>query len=334
MNRKWIGLAVILLAAAALVEVGVLHFRHERMFPATDDAYVNGDRTAVASRVPGVLLEVRFQDHQRVEAGQVLAVLDPAEFDRAVAVADAGVARAEASQAEIRARIAATAAQVTAAESERDQARADRDRFAALGDRGSVPTREAEQARTAAAVAAARVEALRKEHAAAQAALVTAEKALEKARAELAQAQLRRSYCTITAPCGGMVADKHAEVGQIAAVGQPLGTIVPLNEGTLWIDANFKETQLARIRPGQPVTIAVDALPDLEFHGTVAALSAGTGSAFSLLPTQNASGNWVKIVQRLPVRIDIPAGQPGSERLRLGLSSHVTVDTQGSGGSR
>jgi membrane fusion protein (multidrug efflux system) len=330
-NKKWIGLTVILVGAAALSITGWLHLQHQRIFPTTDNAYVGGDVFAVASRVPGILVEVAFADNQHVDAGQVLARLDPRDFDLAVARAEAEVAKAEASLAVDEAQIAGAEAQLLVARSEAEQARLDRDRYATLQERGSAPGRQAEQAATAARVAEAQVAAAAKALAAARAKLAMDEKAVAKAQAELDNARLQRDYCTIVAPTAGTVADKSAQPGQVVAPGQPLCRLAPLAGTSIWVDANYKETQLHRIRAGQPATITVDAIADHEFRGTVATFSPGTGAAFALLPPENASGNWVKIVQRLPVRIALAPGDPLLDRLRLGLSAEVSVDTRAAG---
>jgi membrane fusion protein (multidrug efflux system) len=141
-------------------------------------------------------------------------------------------------------------------------------------------------------------------------------------------AVLKRSYCTITAPASGMVADKSAQPGQVVAPGQPLCRLVPLSSGHVWVEANFKETQLRRLRAGQPASVSIDAHGGREYRGTVEGLSAGTGAVFSLLPPQNATGNWVKIVQRLPVRIALDLPEEAMRELRLGLSVTVQVDTR------
>lgn len=328
MKKKWIGLTVILIGGAALVVTGYLHWQHGQIFPTTENAYLGGDVFAVASRVPGTLLQVGFSENERVTAGQILAELDPRDFDMGVTRAEAEVAKAEASLALDEAQIAGAEAQLLMARSEAAQAKADRDRYAVLQQKGSAPERQYEQAQTTAAVAAARVTAAEKALAAAHAKLTVDQKSVVKSQAELANARLQRGYCTITAPCDGIVADKSAQPGQVVAPGQPLCRVAPLSDGHLWVNANFKETQLHRIRPGQRAVIKVDAIRDHEFQGTVATLSAGTGASFALLPPENASGNWVKIVQRLPVRIVLDAGDPLAGRLRLGLSAEVTVDTR------
>jgi Multidrug resistance efflux pump len=182
-------------------------------------------------------------------------------------------------------------------------------------------------------VARARHQAALKALAGARAALKTARRAVHEAEVALAMARLKRSYCTVRTPIAGFVSKKTAHVGQVVAPGQPLCAVVPLAGRHLWIEANFKETQLARIRPGQPVRFHTDVDPGREYRGVVESLSAGTGAAFSLLPPENATGNWVKIVQRLPVRIAVLPGSNRDHSLRLGLSVHVTVDTTGRSGA-
>ncbi len=334
MSRKWIGLGIILAGAVALVIVGWLNYRHGRIYPSTENAYVGGDVSTVASRVPGQLVEVSFRENEVVQEGQVIARLDERDFDAAIARAEAELAKAEATLVLDEAQIAGAEAQVAVARSQAAQARADRDRYAALSGRGSAPARQSEQAATAAAVADAQVASAQKALQAARARLDVDREALAKVRADRDLALLQRSYCQVTAPATGVVADKSAQVGQVIAAGQPLCRIAPLGGEHVWVEANFKETQLQRINVGQPVSVEVDAVAGHEFKGRVATLSAGTGSAFALLPPENASGNWVKIVQRLPVRIALDAGDPQLSRLRLGLSASVTVDTRTAGEAR
>jgi membrane fusion protein (multidrug efflux system) len=328
MSRKQIGLAIILVAAVALVVTGLLHLRHGRIFPSTDNAYVQGDVTAVASRIPGMLLAVEVEENERIAAGQVIAELDPRDYEQAVAEAEAALHEARADLALDQAKIAGAEAQVAVARSQVALAHADRDRYTELHGKGSVADRQYDQAVTAAEVAEAQLTAAEKGLAAARAKLAVDETNVVKMQARYDQALLRRSYCTITAPCAGIVADKSAQPGQIVSPGQPLCRLAQIEAGHVWIDANFKETQIRRIRPGQPATIRIDVDKQRELRGTVSALSAGTGAAFSLLPPQNASGNWVKIVQRVPVRIDLELDPGAEQQLRLGLSAHVTVDTR------
>jgi membrane fusion protein (multidrug efflux system) len=328
MQRRWIGLGVIGIALLGLVTAGMLHWRHGRIFPSTEDAYVSGDVTAVASRVAGTLQDVLVDEHAVVEEGQVIARLDARDFDAALADADAGLAKAQATLTLDEAQIAGAEAQIAVAHSQAELAHADLDRYTALQRSGSAPERQYEQAVSSSGVADAQLRVAEKALTAARARLAVDQQGLAKSQAERDHAALQRSYCTITAPCTGMIADKSAQPGQVISPGQPLCRIASLKGNHIWVDANFKETQLQRIRPGQPVEIRVDADKAHIYHGTVAALSAGTGAAFSLLPPENASGNWVKVVQRLPVRIALDAGNDAVPRLRLGLSARVTVDTR------
>jgi membrane fusion protein (multidrug efflux system) len=176
-------------------------------------------------------------------------------------------------------------------------------------------------------VAAADVESSQKALAAMEANLAVADRRIKVQEVRLANAELTRSYCTITSPVEGIVSKKSAQVGQVVAPGQPLCAVVPLEGEHIWVEANFKETEVLRIRVGQPATIHTDVNPDRAYTGWVESLSAGTGAAFSLLPPENAAGNWVKIVQRLPVRIAIDPASNADHSLRLGLSTHVEVNT-------
>ncbi|MHB8079675.1 MAG: HlyD family secretion protein [Candidatus Krumholzibacteriia bacterium] len=331
MKKKWIGLTVILVAGLGFVVAGWLNWKHGRLYPSTADAYVGGDVTTVASRVPGTLLAVDVQSHETVVQGQVVAELDPRDFDQAVSEAQAELAKAEATLEQDRALIAGAQAQIVVARSQAELARVDRDRYADLKRNGSIPERQAEQAATNSEVAAAQLTAAQRALTAAQARLLVDERNRTQVAAKGERAALQRSYCTVVAPCAGVVADKSAQPGQVVAAGQPLCRIAALAAGHVWVEANFKETQLGRIRAGQPATVTVHAEGKREYHGRVEAISAGTGSSFSLLPAENATGNWVEIVQRVPVRIVLDDAESPAQSLRLGLSAHVTIDTRGAG---
>jgi len=328
MSKRWLGLAIILVCAAVLVLLGWRNWQRGQIYPATDNAYIDADVTPVASRVPGTLLQVNVSSDQSVHQGEVIAEIDPRDLDQAVAKQTASVGTAEAAISLQEARIAGTAAQVTAAEAQAEMAQADLKRYTALDERGSAARRQYDQALAASRVAEAQLAAARKGLLAAKAGLAADRMKLTKAHTGLDNAKLQRSYCTIVAPCDGIVADKSAAPGQVVAPGQPLCRLAQLGGEHVWIAANFKETQLKRIRVGQPVTFRIDADDEQEFNGHVASLSAGSGAAFSLLPAENATGNWIKVVQRLPVRIALDDAVP-ARLLRLGLSCEVTVDTSG-----
>ena len=329
LKKKWISLGIILGLAAAGSVWAYARWRHGQVYVSTDDAYVRGHIVTVASRIPGPLRTLAVEENQPVKAGQVIATVDPRDFDAAVLKAQASLAEAQAALALNQAQIGQASAQVVAAQSQKTLAQTDRQRLSALYERQSIPKQKYDQAVTADEVAAAAVEAGRKQVAAAQGALGVSRSKVSVAQAALDNALLQRSYCTLTAPCDGVVSRKLAEPGVMVAPGQPLLAVVPLGQGELWVEANYKETQLARVRPGQPVTLRTDLDESRSFKGTVESLSAGTGSVFSLLPAENATGNWVKVVQRLPVRIRLAPGADPDHRLRLGLSVTVTIDTRG-----
>jgi membrane fusion protein (multidrug efflux system) len=326
-SRMWVSLAVILLLAAVGAAWGYARYRHNEVFVETEDAYVQGKVVPVSSRVPGSILSLKVKENEPVKAGQVLAVLDSRDFEALEEKARGSIAEARASQALNRSQIAQAQAQVKAAESQQSLAALEKKRLEALVERNSVPRQKLDQATTAFDVASAQLEAARKQVAAIQDALGVSASKEAQARASLAQASLQHSYCTVAAPCDGVVTRKMAEEGMVVAPGQPLLAVVPLGEEEIWIEANYKETQLHRVRPGQSVELRTD-LDGRVIPGVVESLAAGTGSAFSLLPPENATGNWVKVVQRVPVRIRLAPGADPDHRLRLGLSVSAVIDTR------
>jgi len=328
LSKKWISLAVILVLAAGGVIWGISAWRHSQVFISTDNAYVKGHVTAVASRIPGTILSMEIQENQFVKAGQVLATLDPKDFDANQARAEAALKEANSAVDLDQARLGLSQAQVEAALSQKKLAELERSRFAALHQRQSIPKQKFDQAQSAAEVAEAQVQAARRQVAAAQGLLRVSQSKVAGAQAAVTAAKLQRSYCSITAPCDGFVSRKMGEPGMVLAPGQPLCAVVPLGQEELWIEANFKETQLKRVKPGQPVKLVADLDDRKTFTGRVDSLSAGTGAAFSLLPAENATGNWVKVVQRVPVKIRLDKGADPDQKLRLGLTVSAEIDTR------
>jgi membrane fusion protein, multidrug efflux system len=327
--RKWVSLSVLLLAALAGLIWGTLHWRHVQVFVSTENAYVKGHVFSVSSRVQGTLLTVEVEDNQSVKAGQVIATIDPKDYDAAVAKAEASVNESAAALAANQANIAQARAQVEALKSQFDLARTELERASTLFGRQSIPKQNYDRAVTAEQVAKAQLAAAQKQVAVTEAALGVSTKKVETSRASLDEARLRRSYCTIVSPADGEVSKKSAEPGQVVAPGQPLCAVVPLDTKDIWVEANFKETQLKRVRPGQKVTLRADIDKGRAYEGTVESISAGTGASFSLLPPENATGNWVKVVQRVPVRIKLDPGADPEHKLRLGLTVTVEIDTRG-----
>ncbi len=327
MSRKWIGLAVILAIALGAAAIAHRSFRRAKSHPSTEDAFVGGDVYSVSSRIPGTLLTVEVTDNQPVKAGQVLATLDPRDADVQIEQAETSLAEARAALATRRAEIEQQRARVAADASRLSLARTNLARYAELVKKDSVPKARYDDAVTAESVAAEDLSAAQKALAAKEADLGVAEQRVRVQESRVKNAKLNRSYCAITAIVDGVVSKLTATAGQVVAPGQPLCAVVPLTGEHIWVEANFKETELTRIRVGQRATFHTDVHPDRAYTGRVESLSAGTGSAFALLPAENATGNWVKIVQRLPVRIAIDAASNADASLRLGLSVHVVVDT-------
>ena len=304
----------------------------------TDDAYVQADFTVVAPQVAGVITSVQVEDNQPVKAGDPLVGIDERDLRVALAAAKAQVASARAVTTSLHAQldrqqsvIGQSRAAVVADAAQLKLAEADRQRFTNLARDGSGTVQAKQQAE-------AQWEIQRAAHERDSAALRSAEQQVAILRAELekaeatslaAQAQqdaaeLNLSYASIQAPVSGVVAQRRARVGNYVRPGDPLLTLVPLD--ALYVEANFRETQLARMQVGQPVTLTVDALPGVRLDGVVESLGPASGVSFSAVPAHNATGNFTKIVQRLPVRIALRPEQDALARLRVGMSVTPQVD--------
>lgn len=327
MARRWISLAVILAVVLAIAVAGWRRWKHSQIHPNTEDAYVSGDVYAVSSRVPGTLLTIDVVENQEVRQGQILATLDPRDADAQVEQVETALGEARATLATRRAEIEEKRAKSAADASRLELARTNLARYTELNRKNSIPRARYDDAVAAESVAVADLDASRKALAAKEADLGVADQKVRVQESRLRNARLNRSYCTITTIVDGVISKLSATAGQVVAPGQPLCAIVPLTGDHIWVEANFKETELKHIRVGQPATFRTDVNPDRTYSGRVDSISAGTGAAFALLPAENATGNWVKIVQRLPVRIAIDPASNGDASLRLGLSVHVEVDT-------
>ncbi|WP_140720623.1 MULTISPECIES: HlyD family secretion protein [Gammaproteobacteria] len=290
----------------------------------TDDAYLQADSTMVAPQVAGVITRVGVEDHQLVQAGTLLVSIDDRELRIAVDTAKATVDSLEAQLDRQQSSIAQARAAVAASTANLKLAETNRKRFANLARDGSGTVQAQQQAEAEWDVQRAARERDRAglRSAEQQVAILRAE--LEKAKAAKADAELNLSYASVHAPIGGVVAQRRARLGGYARVGEPLLTLVPLD--ALYVEANFRETQLARVRIGQPVDITVDALPGEHFKGHVESLGPASGVSFSPVPSQNATGNFTKIVQRLPVRIRLEPGQKNTSLLRVGMSVRPNID--------
>ncbi|MHA6890431.1 HlyD family secretion protein [Ralstonia pseudosolanacearum] len=336
--RAFTGLTV----AAALAGAFLILNRpeSEASEQSTDDAYVQADSTVIVSQVAGTITRVEVADHQEVQAGAPLASIDERDLRIAADNAKAHIASAQATidglQAQIarqqstieqaRAAVAATGANLKLAE-------ANRNRFANLARDGSGTVQAQQQAdaqwdiqRAARERDLAGLHSAEQQTAILRADLEKARASLLSAQAEQATADLNLSYARVIAPVSGVVAQRSARVGGYARVGQPLLTLVPLD--AVYVEANFRETQLAHVRVGQPATITVDALPNVRLKGRVESLGPASGVSFSTTPPHNATGNFTKIVQRLPVRIRIEPGQEDARLLRVGMSVRPSIDVR------
>ena len=327
-KKKWVALGILLGLAVAGGILGYLRWKHNQIFVSTEDAYVGGRIYTVAPQIAGKILTLPIDENMLVQKGQVMATIDPKDYDAAVAQASANLSEAQAAVATNQAAIAQAKAQVLAYESQLRLAKIDLGRIQTLYERQSIPKQNYDDVVTREEVAQAQLKAAQKTVAQAEAALGVSQERIKVAQAALDQAQLQRSYCTITSPVTGYISRKLTQVGQVLAPGQPLCAVVSLSLNDIWVEANYKETQLGNVRVGQPVKIWADIDKDRTYRGTVEGISAGTGAVFSLLPPENATGNWVKVVQRVPVRVKIdPASDPNHE-LRLGLSVTCEIDTR------
>ncbi|HEY3797415.1 MAG TPA: HlyD family secretion protein [Caulobacteraceae bacterium] len=315
----WRALAVIALAAIA-IGGGLAWIFADKPDVATDDAYVQADKVIVSPKVRGMVLSVDALENRPVKAGDALVHIDPEEYDLDIAKAQGDLMAAKASQAAGKAGLARLDAEQKLIQSQVDAAKslagpkgasdpAFRQAFQTADDQGLVA------ARTRGEITASLGEAAAAQY---------------RAQTELNAAQLQKDYTTVTAPAAGTVADIQATVGQMVEPGVTLMTIIGASAPT--ITANFKETQVGRMIPGQSARVRIDALPGVVFTGHVDSLAPGSGSQFALMPFQPGSGNFTKIVQRIPVRIALDPGQPGLERLRAGLSAEVTVHVGTKGG--
>ena len=343
-TRKKIIIGVVIVAVIVALTWGIKTLIYSRAHESTDNAQVDGHIVPVLAKVGGYVTAVLVQDNDSVRDGQTLVRIDDAEYRVKVAQADADLAAAQSaaggrqftgqSQAAVATasgQRSALDAQIQAALANQQKANADLARMRDLVSKQIVSAQQLDAAQAAAAAAAADVEALQRQAAAAggtvqnaQAGVRLAQARLQAAQSALDNAKLQLSYTNVTAPETGTISKKQVEVGQLVQAGQTLMSIVA-DTGT-WVTANFKETQLNKMHVGQPVEFDVDAYPGCEAEGKVQSLSGATGARFALLPPDNATGNFTKVVQRLPVRIAITKGCGPTHPLRPGMSVVAHTD--------
>jgi membrane fusion protein (multidrug efflux system) len=332
-RRAFLILAIVVLIAAAF---WLFHILTAAPSEATDDAYVGGNVVSITAREGGTVLALHADNTQMVRRGQPLIDLDPAVADVALASAEADLGRAVRAIRSSQSTVSEADAEVASARAELSRAQADYGRRKGAAADGAVSGEELAHAAdvvTTARASLAVATAKRGEAASAVAGVdVSNNPAVLAAVARVRQAAISRAYMHVASPVAGVVAQRTVQLGQRVAAGTPLMAVVPMD--SLWVDANLRETQLRDLRVGQPATIVADVYGGKTvFHGRVLGLGAGSGSAFSLLPAQNATGNWIKIVQRVPVRIALDPRELRAHPLRIGLSATVTVDTSDQSGA-
>ncbi len=327
----YISLAMLVLA---LIGVGVAYWIYIHIHISTDDAYVSGYVGVVSARVAGRVNQVLVDNNQHVTPGQILVTLEPQDFETAVAQAAGSLGRLRQEWQGKYVKVATARTKVTEAEANFKLAGIDKRRYTALYERRTIPKQTLDRVETRYRVDEALLNKAQRELSEALTAIggstdipLEEQPAIKEAKASLEQARLNLTYTKITAKIRGYITKRQLEVGNWVDKGQPLMMLVPLDFSQIWVQANYKETDLANVYLDQPATVNVDMYPGIRFKGRVDSIMAGTGSAFALLPPENATGNWVKVVQRIPVKIQLLPPFPADKPLRLGMSSEVTIDT-------
>ncbi|MDI3258607.1 MAG: HlyD family secretion protein [Sinobacteraceae bacterium] len=327
-RRRWHRL---LAGSAALVVAigGAWYWHHVQRYVATDDAYVDAHVVQISAQVSGQVVRVAVENNQSVSKGALLFEIDPAPYALKVQEAQTQLALARQQVREREAAVTEAAARLAQRQAELAEARSRASRILRLAAEGVMSPQAGDQARTTLAAAQAAVSAAQAALRQAQAQLGIAGEdnpQIQAAQARLAQAQLDLEHTRVIAPDDGYVTEMSLRPGAVVAAGSPLFAFVAAHDW--WLDANYKETQLEKVKPGDPAEIVIDMYPHRVFHGVVDSISRGSGTAFSLLPPENATGNWVKVTQRVPVKVRITDPDPRFP-LRVGTSGRVTIDVGG-----
>lgn len=338
-NKKKKRKTALIFLAVVFIVIGIAYLTYWflvlRHYQETDDAYVAGNQVQVMAQVSGSVNKVWFDDTDYVKKGDVLITLDKTDAEQAFEKAQTALATSVRQTHQLMINGKQYQATIELQKTALAQAEADLKRREPLGSANLIGREELQHSRDAVATAKAQLDVAVQQYNANQAMIMNTslenQPAVKQSAAELRDAWLALQRTKIVSPMDGFVSRRSVQVGSQITSSTPLLAVVPAKN--LWVDANFKETQLANVRIGQPATVVSDIYgDDVVYHGKVVGLDMGTGSAFSLLPAQNATGNWIKVVQRLPVRIELDAGQVEKHPLRIGLSTLVKVDTQNTDG--
>ena len=328
-KRRWFLRGLVAVIVVVAIVWGLYYFLIDRWYEGTDDAYVSGNVVQITPQVPGTVISIGAEDNDYVLEGQTLVKLDPSDADVALAQAEAALAQTVRKVRGLYSSVHSSKAEVATREAVVQQARADYQRRKGLAASGAISAEELAHAHDALITAESALAAAQGQLATTSSPVsdttIASQPNVKAAAAKVRSAWLNDKRTTLVAPVSGYVAMRTVQVGQRVQPGTPLMAVVPLHQ--VWVDANFKETQLEHMRIGQPVTLTSDLYGSgVTYHGHVQGLGIGTGSAFSLLPAQNATGNWIKIVQRLPARIALDPKELDKHPLRIGLSMDVTVN--------
>ncbi len=335
-KRRGLLIAFTILLLIVLLGYGAWWMIYASHYESTDDAYVAGNLVQVTPQVGGTVIAINADDTDLVQAGKPLVELDRSDAKVALDQAEAQLAQTVREVRTYYANNTTLEANIKVRADDVERATSDLKRRQDLAGTGAVSKEEVDHAKNTLLTAQSALQATREQLNSSRVltdhTTVANHPNVKRAAAQVQAAYLAYSRATLPAPMTGYVARRSVQVGQRVAPGAPLLSIVPLN--ALWVDANFKEVQLAHMRIGQPVTLRSDVYgSDVAYHGKVLGLSAGTGAAFALLPSQNASGNWIKIVQRIPVRIALDPAELEAHPLRIGLSMQLKVDIAHDGGT-
>jgi membrane fusion protein, multidrug efflux system len=341
MSRKILLRIGIVLLVLLMIGGGVAYWMYIHIHVSTDDSYVAGYVSVISTRVAGRVAKILVDNNQHVTPGQVLLTLEPQDYETAVAKEAGNVGKLRQGLAQNYVKVATSQTRISQAEANFRMASIDLARYTKLFEHRTIPKQMLDQVETRYRVAQADLNQSQRQHKESLAVIggstdipLEEQPAIKEAEAKLEQARLNLGYTQIKAEIEGYITRRQVEVGNWVQPGQPLMMLVPLKTDQLWIQANYKETQLTDVYIGQPARVRVDTYPGIEFKGRVESIMAGTGAAFSLLPPENATGNWVKVVQRIPVKIVLLPPYPANRPLRLGLSAEVTIDTREHTGKR
>jgi membrane fusion protein (multidrug efflux system) len=336
-HRKKMVIGVLGVSAAIALGYGAYWAKFARYAESTDNAYVGGNVVQITPQVAGTVVAIGADDTQFVKVGQVLVQLDKADAEIVLQKAESQLAKSVRQVRNLTATSAQVQAQIAVRQSDLAKANEDLARRERLASTGAISREEVQHARDAMTSAQAALTAAQQQFVATRALVgdtsIEQQPEVQNSAAVVKDAYLNYSRTAMPAPVSGFVAKRNVQLGQRVNPGTPLMAVVPLNE--VWVDANFKESQLANIRVGQPATLSADLYRGkVSYRGRIIGFGVGTGAAFSLLPAQNATGNWIKIVQRVPVRIALDARELAANPLQIGLSMQVEVDTHERNGVR